>query len=121
MIEPIEGLPSNVIGIEADGKVSREDYEQVLDPLVEQALAEHDKVRCLYVLGPDFERYTLGAAWQDAKVGVEHWKHWERIACVSDAGWVTHGIHAFGWMVPGAIRVFPTDQLQVAVAWVSTE
>ena len=115
----IEGLPDNVVAIEVDGKVSRDDYERVLDPLVEQALRNSDKVRCLYVLGPDFEHYTLASLWEDTKVGVEHWRHWERIACVSDAGWVTHGVHAFGWLIPGAIRVFPSDQVDAAAKWVS--
>ncbi len=119
MIAPIEGLPDNVIGFEAEGRVTREDYERVMIPVVEKAIREHGKVRCLYVLGPEFERYTMGSLWQDAKVGVEHLRSWERIACVSDADWMGHAVHAFGWMFPGAIRHFSLDEIDAAKEWVA--
>ena len=37
MLSLIEDLPAGVVGIEAGGKVTAEDYEQVLIPAVEAA------------------------------------------------------------------------------------
>jgi hypothetical protein len=44
----------------------------VLVPVVEEALRSQDKLRLLYLLGDDVTGFPAGAAWQDAKVGMEH-------------------------------------------------
>ncbi|MGZ5417747.1 MAG: STAS/SEC14 domain-containing protein [Nocardioides sp.] len=41
-------------------------------PAVNEATAEHGKVRLLYVLGPEFDEYEEDAAWEDLKLGVRH-------------------------------------------------
>ena len=58
MIEPIAELPDNVIGFEAKGEVTKDDYVQRLIPALEAALEKHEKVRFLYVLGSDFTGYS---------------------------------------------------------------
>jgi hypothetical protein len=119
MIRMIEGLPSQVVGFEAVGQVESADYENVLDPAVEQALQTHDKLRLLYVLGEEFTGYTGGAMWEDTKLGGEHWRSWEKIAVVTDEAWIGNGVKALGWMIPGQVRVFPTGGLDDAKAWVA--
>ena len=119
MIELIEGLPEQVVGIRASGKVTRDDYEQVFIPKVDSVLQSHDRVRILYVLGDDFDGYSLGAMWDDTKVGAEHLRAWERIAVVTDVDWVEHAVKAFGWMIPGKVRVFDDDDLDDAREWVA--
>ena len=57
MLELIPDLPDNTVGIRAIGDVEDEDYEDVLVPEIERRLAHHDKIRLLYVLGPEFEGY----------------------------------------------------------------
>jgi hypothetical protein len=49
VIELIEGLPDGVVGIEAVGKVTQEDYDDVAAPFVGRALAGHKKIRLLHV------------------------------------------------------------------------
>jgi hypothetical protein len=117
MIKIIEGLPSNVVGFEAVGRVDSADYQDVLDPAVTAALADHDKLRLIYVLGPDFADYSGGAMWEDTKVGVGHWSRWERIAVVTDKTPVKEGMKYFGWMVPGDLKVFSVAELDDAKAW----
>ncbi|MGI9666382.1 MAG: STAS/SEC14 domain-containing protein [Acidimicrobiia bacterium] len=119
MIRVIDGLPSNVVGLEASGEVSSGDYEAVLDPAVDAVLSSHDKVRFLYVLGDDFEGYSGGAMWEDAKVGISHWSKWERIAVVTNHSAYIDGVKALGWMVPGEIRVFSVPNLEDAKTWVA--
>jgi SpoIIAA-like len=119
MIRLIDGLPSNVISFEAVGEVGSEDYKTILDPAVEAALAAHDKIRFLYVLGDDFDGYSGGAMWQDTKVAVSHWSRWEKIALVTDHTAYADGVRAFSWLVPGEIRVFATSELDEAKVWVA--
>ena len=49
MIRVVEHMPRGTIGVEASGKITEEDYRDVLVPTVEAALATGD-VRLLYVL-----------------------------------------------------------------------
>ena len=77
MLERIEGMPDNVIGIRARGELSSDDYEKVLIPAVDAALASCDKIRLFYVLGPEFEGLTMGAMWDDTRVGFAHISRWE--------------------------------------------
>ena len=63
MIQIVEGLPDNVVGIVAKGRVTNEDCNKVLKPLVQRSLMRHDKVRLYYEIGCRFP----GAAWEDLK------------------------------------------------------
>lgn len=117
MIRLIDGLPDNVIGFEAVGEVRAGDYKSVLDPAVDAALGDHDKVRLLYVLGDDFDGYSGGAMWEDTKIGMSHLSKWEKIAIVTDHKAYQDGIKAFGWMIPGEVKVFAVADLTNAEAW----
>jgi SpoIIAA-like len=119
VIELLSGLPDGVIGFEAVGEVSVDDYKQTLIPAVEAALEANGKVRLLYVLGERFEGLSAGAAWEDTKLGLEHLRGWERMAVVTDIDWIAHAIKAVGWMIPAEVRIFPTTDRKAAETWVS--
>ena len=64
MIEPIEDAPEGVLAFKAVGKVEAADYEQVLTPAIDKAIAGGGKVRLVYELGPEYDGYSTGAAWR---------------------------------------------------------
>ena len=117
MIRVLTDLPPDVLGVEATGKVTDDDYEKVLIPTIQEHRKAHEKIRFVYVMGEDFDGWTLGAMWDDAKLGLRDARAWEKIALVSDEDWVEHTVKAFGWMVPGEVRVFELDDLDDALAW----
>jgi hypothetical protein len=119
MIEVMTDLPERVLGLKAIGEVSANDYKTVLVPAIEEKLTKHKKVRLLYVLGDDFEGYTSGAAWEDAKVGMKHLTSFERVAVVTDVDWIEKMVKAFGFALPGEVRVFEDDDLEEARIWIS--
>ncbi len=119
MIELIRDLPDDVLGIEARGEVTGEDYEQVLIPAVERHLERRSKIRLLYVLGSEFGGYSAAAIWDDAKIGMEHPFSWERIAVVTDDDGYRRLVRGFGFMVPGKVKVFDVAELDAARAWIS--
>ena len=119
MIEVMTDLPERVLGLKASGEVTAEDYRTVLVPAVEAQLTRHEKVRLLYVFGDEFKGYTGGAAWEDAKVGMKHLTSFERVAIVTDVDWIEKTIKAFGFAVPGEVRVFDDDDLEAARQWIS--
>ena len=104
MITAIHDMPDGTIGFEASGKVTDEDYETVLVPAVRAAL-------------PEGTTYSAGAMFADAKLWAGHLRGWERVAVVSDADWLEHAIKAFGWMMPGEVRVFDDDEVDEAKRW----
>jgi hypothetical protein len=119
LIQIIEGLPDNVVGLEAVGEIRAGDYKSTLDPAVDKALAADDKIRLLYVLGNEFTGYSGGAMWEDTKLGVSHWSSWEKIALVTDHKGYEDGVKAFAWMMPCEVRVFAVADLSEAKTWVA--
>lgn len=115
MIRVIEDMPPGTVGFEADGKVTDDDYREVLVPAVKAALEQGD-VRLLYVL-PDDTSYSPGAMWADTKLWAGNLRAWNRIAIVSHADWLESAVRAFGWMMPGKVRVFDDDDVKDAKAW----
>ena len=119
MIEPINDLPDDVLGFRASGKVTGEDYESVIIPAVNEALKATRKIRLLYQLAPDFEGFDAHALWEDSKVGLRHPMAWERIAFVTDLGWLRRATHALGFTMPAEVRVFKNQAFDEARAWIS--
>jgi len=119
MIEILTDFPERVVAARATGRVTAEDYDHTLVPALEQRLQAHEKIRMFYELGPDLESFSLGAAWEDAKVGIRHLRAFEKIAVVSDAKWVTGAVRAFAWLIPCAVKVFPMAEREQATVWVN--
>lgn len=118
MIEIIEGAPEGILAFRAAGKVEASDYE-VLRPAVEKGIAEKGKVRIVFEMGPEFEGYTAGAAWEDAKLWAPHLTSWERWAAVTDHKFMADALKVFGHIMPGEIKVFAAGELQQAMEWAS--
>ena len=118
MLELIPTLPDHVVGVVASGEVTANDYATILIPAVEAALEKHGKVRMLYHVGPAFKSFTAGALWDDMKVGVAHWKAWEKVAVVTDVDWVAGAMRFFGFAMPCPVKVFANKDLAEATEWI---
>lgn len=71
---------SNVISIQVNKVIRREDYEK-LDPLVEQKARNHGKIRMLINIG-ELDGVLLSAFWEDLKMSVDHASDFEKVAIV---------------------------------------
>jgi len=121
MIELISGLPDDVLGIEATGEVTGEDYERVVIPAVHRQLEKGGKIRLLYVLSAEFDGFTTAAMWDDTKVGMGHPFSWERIAVVTDEDAYRRLFKAVGFLMPAKVMVFELDELEDAKAWIGNQ
>lgn len=117
MIRLLGDMPAGVLGLEAVDDVEKEDYENVILPAVEKAIAENGKVRLVYVLGHEFDDYEDEAVWEDLKLGTRHPASFERIAIVTDARWVGPAVKVFSVLWPGQARAFPLAELDSAKRW----
>jgi hypothetical protein len=119
MLQVIDDLPEEVVGVRAIGEVEDDDYEDVLVPAIEACREAHGKVRLLYVLGPEYTGYEADAVWEDAKLGMRTFTAYEKIAVVTDTTWMRRAVAALGWLMPGEARGFHVDEYDDAIAWVT--
>ena len=117
MIELIEGLPDGVVGLEAVGQVTADDYERVAQPAIEQALKSHDRIRLVHVLGERVDGHSIRAVWKDATLGISHVRSFDRIAVVTDLESIRLLVKTAGWSVPGEIRIFAVGEREEAEDW----
>jgi hypothetical protein len=119
VIELIEGLPDGVVGLEAIGKVTSDDYSSFVLPAVEDALSRHKKISLMHILGERFTGYEGGGQWADAKVLLQHPFSFQRMAVVTDQDDIRKQVKAAGRLVPGEMKLFSNTQRAEAEAWVS--
>lgn len=117
MIETLPDLPEGVTGFRAVGAVEADDYTNVIDPVIDAATTAGEKLNLVFVLGPEFERYSLGAMWQDMLLEGTPAEVWGRVALVTDHGLIAEIVHGLAFLVPAKVKIFPVDGLDDAVAW----
>jgi hypothetical protein len=115
MIELLEDLPRNVVGISVKGRVTKEECQEILAPAIAKSLRWRDKIRLYYELGSRFP----GSGWDDLDLGFEHATCCERIAIVTDIAWVRLTVKAIRFLIPGEIRVFDTSEAEEARSWIT--
>ncbi|MEA2148944.1 MAG: hypothetical protein QOD69_774 [Solirubrobacteraceae bacterium] len=121
MVEMISDMPPGTLGFRVSGRLTREDYVNVLVPPLRETVQAGERLRVLYAIGP--LHMEPAALWEDFKVEVEYgMKHrdaWERIAVVSDLDWLWRAFQLFSWMVPGEMRLFRESELEQAKPWLA--
>jgi len=58
-----------------------------------------------------------GAVWADTKMWFKNLGGWERLAIVSDVDRLTNAVTAFGWLMPGDVKVFEFEYVRDAKQW----
>ena len=121
MIEILKDYPDTILAVSGTGRVTSEDYRDVLIPEVEARIAKHEHIRLFCFLGPDFDGLTAGAAWADLKLGLSRWNAFGRIAVVTDAGWIADAVRLFAPFFYHPVKVFPVADCKSARSWIHTE
>ncbi|MBL3571692.1 STAS/SEC14 domain-containing protein [Rhodovulum sp. BSW8] len=117
MIDITEETAEGLLEIRATGRVTEQDYETVLIPAVTRARDWGVPVRLLYQIGPDFDGYSPGALLADARLGLKHWRGFEKIAVVTDNDKIEAGVRMFGFTLPCPVRTFDLDKRDEARLW----
>jgi hypothetical protein len=113
----IEDLPPDVLGIEAEGKITHEDYRDRLIPKAEAMMA-NGPIKALVVIRNDLPDYALEAMWDDQVFGAKHWRDATHIALVTDHAWMKGIAAFFRPFFPAEMRVFPLAQFKAAKDWI---
>lgn len=115
MIEQLSTNSPKVLGFKLSGKLHNDDYQHFV-PVIEEALALSGKIRLLAEFD-DFHGWDAHAAWDDFKLGVEHYSDFERIAMVGDKDW-ERWMAIIGKPFTGAqVKYFDKEHADEAWAW----
>jgi hypothetical protein len=120
VLNELTSVPSGIQGLEAVGTVTTHDYDRVFVPLVDRLRRTGGRMRLLYQFGDRFERITPGALWADARLGSGYSRLLDGCAVVSDIGWIQAPARGIAAWMPCPVRVYDNDQLDDAVAWLTS-
>jgi hypothetical protein len=122
-LEKLADVPEGIVALRAVGTVTRQDYEETVEPIVDEVLGRGGRMRLLMQLGPEYEGFTVGAAWEKAENWFRHptmLRAVDGYALVSDIGWVREFVGLSAFLLPFPMRVFGNDERDQAVAWLSS-
>lgn len=97
--------------------VTDKDYTETLVPAIDRAIEASDRVRVLAVVEAGCTDFTLGAMLEDARVGLKHWRGFDRIAVVTDDKVVKTATKALSVFMPCPVAVFAMNELEDARRW----
>jgi hypothetical protein len=117
MIEPITGLPKNVIGFKASGEVTAKDYREIVFPEIKKQADREEKLNYIFVIDTPLGEFTAGAWINDAWFGLKEMAKWRRVAIVSDVEKIRHFTDKAGHLLPGEYKGFKTYELNDAISW----
>ena len=122
MLQFINDLPDDIVGIHAVGEVTKEDIDTALIPRLDDLVKRQGEINYLLVLETNAQNFTAGAWFEDVRVGLKHFTKWKKVAVVTDqksVEWFTNNV--FKLLIPGKAQGFPLDKLEDAVRWISEE
>lgn len=111
---------TNIVTATYSGSLGAEQMEELRDQL-SRVVAQHGNVRLLVEIGDlELGRMEPRAIWEDLKL-VGRFDELDRYAVVADHDWVSRLVNIADAVTPFDLRVFPIDQRDHAVAWLSNE
>ena len=115
----IDDMPAGTIGFEAIGEVEDDDWEKQVEPLLRSEMGEGQKIRLLYLLGPEAREVEGDAMTADTGFRARFATSFERVAVVSDESWMRPAMRTLSFLLPGRAKAFPVAELDAAKAWVA--
>lgn len=114
----LDEYPDNVVAIRAEGTITRDDYEETLIPLIEEKIRNQGQIKLLYWCGQEFEGFTAGAMWDDARFGLMHIGDFLKIAFVTDVEWLRMSMKLFSPLLRMPAQVFHNAEVEDAKQWI---
>jgi len=119
MLRRIDDMPAGTFGFEAVGDVEDDDWEDVVEPVLRQEMAEGHKLRLLYMAGTAADDVDGDAVSSDLRFQARHASSFERVAVVSDEDWVRPALSALSFLLPGKAKGFRVHELASAKSWLA--
>ena len=121
MLRRMTDMPVGTIGFEGIGEVEDDDWEDTVEPVLRQEIAEGRKLRLLYALGTGTREVEGDAVKADTGFRARHASSYERVAVVSDEDWVGPALRTLSFLMPGKAKGFRVRDLDAAKTWVAAD
>ena len=121
MIKELKDTPNTMVGFTVTGDTTKEDFDRVVLPAVDELVKRIDKLNYLLVLDTQLKNFTTGAWLKDAMLGLNNLHKCNRAAIVTDLGGIKSFAEVFSQVVPGEFRGFNHEELDVAIRWVGEQ
>lgn len=119
MIELLPESNGNILIFSAKGKLTDQDYKEVLIPQMESIIRKYGKARLLLDMGDEFHGWEIGALWDDAYFGIAHRKDFEKMGVIGGPKWVEWGMKIAALAISGELRSFSLDEREEAMRWIN--
>jgi hypothetical protein len=122
MLKQIADVPGGIVALTAVGTITRDDYAQTIEPILDDARRDGRRLRILLEIGPEYDHSTVGAAWEKTENALRSRPLLglvEGYAIVTDRRWVRELMHLTALVLPFPMRVFDIGERDDAVAWLS--
>jgi hypothetical protein len=119
MLQRMKDMPAGTIGFEAIGEVEDDDWEETVEPVLRHEMADGRKIRLLYLMGAEARDVEGDAVTADSGFRARHATSFERVAVVSDEGWMRPAVRALSALLPGKAKAFRVHDLAAAKAWLA--
>jgi hypothetical protein len=123
MLKRVTDVPPQIDALAAIGTLTKEDYEQSIEPLFDDARRSGRRIRLLVEIGPEYDGYTAGAAWEKTANAFRNpslVRLLDGYAVVTDLRWLHEWGHLMAFLLPFPLRVFGNDERAAAIAWLSS-
>jgi SpoIIAA-like len=121
MLRRMDAMPAGTIGFEAVGEVEDDDWEETVEPLLRDEIAQGRKLRLLYLVGPQSREVEGDAIKAGAEFRARHATAFTRVAVVSDEDWLRPALRVLSVLVPGRTRGFAVRDVDAAKAWLAED
>jgi SpoIIAA-like len=111
VLKRIPDVPQSIDALAAVGTVTGEDYEQTIEPLIDEARRSDRPLRLLLQIGPEYEGYTAGVVWEKTATAflAPPLAAFRRLRARDRS--------PMAFFLPFPLRVFNDDQREEAIAW----
>jgi len=118
MIEVLSESEGNILVLKAVGKLTDQDYKDVLIPRLESIIHEHGKGRLLLEMGDDFHGWEGAAMWDDFRFGMAHRNDFEKVGVIGGPRWVEWALKIGALLMSGEIKCFASSKRDEAFTWI---
>ena len=118
MIKVDPASMGNVLILGAEGRLTDQDYKEVLIPRLEVIIRAHGRARLLLEMGKDFQGWEAAALWDDAYFGLRHRNDFEKMGVIGGPKWVEWGLKIAAVAISGEIKCFSPEEREEALRWI---
>ncbi|GIU50458.1 MULTISPECIES: SpoIIAA family protein [Shewanella] len=114
MLCQIPDIAEGVISLFVSGRLSTQDYQTHLQPLITQYREQSGKVRLYIEADVLLEGWDVSSLSGGDKVQLPHF---DALVFVGGPDWVGNSVNLLGPFMQGEVAWYPLEQKQQAIAW----